>query len=166
MMEDKKIIIALGSNQGDRLANLKLALSNMVSWGFRINERSSVWETAPWGDTDQDSFYNMCVSASCEKDEATMLSVLKDIEMKVGRIRTRRWGPRVIDLDIIFSGDVVMETEDLTIPHTYMHKRAFVLRPLAEIEPDFVHPVLKKSVSQLLEELGEDDETMKKVAVI
>lgn len=165
-MEDKKIIIALGSNQGDRLANLRLALSNMVSWGFKINKRSSVWETAPWGDTDQDAFYNMCVSASCEKDEATMLSVLKDIEMKVGRIRTRRWGPRVIDLDIIFSGDMVMKTEVLTIPHTYMHQRAFVLRPLAEIEPDFIHPVLKKSVSQLLEELEDDDETMKKVAVI
>lgn len=149
----KKAVIALGSNIGNRLAHIQQAVNFLRISGFRITMLSRVWETEPWGDTDQPRFLNMCLSADTDMTSTEALSVLKKIESDMGRQKTRRWGPREIDLDIIFFGDEIVHADKLIIPHPLMHERAFVLVPLAEIEPDMVHPIFKKTVKELLGEL-------------
>lgn len=149
----KKAVIALGSNIGNRLAHIQQAVNFLRVSGFRITMLSRVWETEPWGDTDQPRFLNMCLSADTDMTSTEALSVLKKIESDMGRQKTRRWGPREIDLDIIFFGDEIVHADTLIIPHPLMQERAFVLVPLAEIGPDMVHPIFKKTVKELLCEL-------------
>ena len=110
-------------------------------------------ETEPWGVRDQPKFINMAAKMETSLGPEKLLNILKKIEVEMGRIPTIRWGPRVIDLDILFYDDLIMKTPDLEIPHPGIKDREFVLRPLAEIAPDKVHPVLKKSVKELLGEI-------------
>jgi 2-amino-4-hydroxy-6-hydroxymethyldihydropteridine diphosphokinase len=142
--------LALGTNLGDRLQNLRAALAAMPP-EIRVLDESSVYETEPWGYTDQPPFLNMVVCAETELTPRELLIRLKGIESALGRVTTFRNGPRMIDLDILFYADLRLQTEGLVIPHPRLQERAFVLVPLAEIAPSLIHPVLGLSVAHLLE---------------
>jgi len=146
--------IALGSNMGDREANLRVAVGELdKARGCRVTRVSGFINTAPFGYTEQDDFLNGCLELDTLLSERELLDLLHEIENQAGRVRGVRWGPRTLDLDIIFYDDIIISDAALRIPHIEMHKRDFVLRPLCEIAPDKLHPVLQKTVAELLSEL-------------
>jgi len=150
------VFIALGTNLGDCLANLRDAI-NALAPDVRILRESMIYETPPWGYTDQPSFLNMVVEAETSLNPRALLSYLKKREDELGRVKNFRYGPRHIDLDILFYDELVLDGESLQIPHPRLHERAFVLVPLAELVPDFVHPILGKDVKSLLSMLDSDE---------
>ncbi|HEX6029873.1 MAG TPA: 2-amino-4-hydroxy-6-hydroxymethyldihydropteridine diphosphokinase [Tepidiformaceae bacterium] len=129
------VFLALGSNLGDRLANLQAAINLLWERGVQIHAASSVWETAPVP-ADQPAYLNAVLRASTSLQPHDLLHVAKDIEHDLGRRPSRRWGPRPIDIDILFYSDLQLTTPDLTIPHSEILGRAFVLAPLAEVTPE------------------------------
>lgn len=146
------VVIALGSNLGDRLANLRAAVKKLPDRGVAINRLSSVWETAPIP-ADQPSFLNAVLVGATDLAPTDLLMALKRTESELGRRPGRRWGPRPIDLDILFYGDEQLESEALTIPHPRIAGRNFVLAPLAEVLPGPL-PVLGGSAAELLNRTG------------
>lgn len=148
-MPDRTAAFSLGSNMGNRLEMLRLAAGEMRAL-FGAVTASRVWETEPWGDTRQPRFLNMALTARTSLSCAELLRRVKDIEKKLGRVKTRRWGPRLIDIDILLVGGEVVNTAELTVPHPRMCERAFALKPLAEIGGDLMHPISRKSVAELL----------------
>ncbi|MDP1714612.1 MAG: 2-amino-4-hydroxy-6-hydroxymethyldihydropteridine diphosphokinase [Anaerolineales bacterium] len=143
------VYLALGSNMANRLANLKNAVSQLAPL-MNVKKESPVYETPPWGFKDQSAFLNQVVMAeSCLKPE-TLLGHLKRLERSLGRVESFQNGPRLIDLDILFFDDLILDSPALVIPHTRLHRRAFVLVPLNDIAPDHIHPLLDKPVSELL----------------
>jgi 2-amino-4-hydroxy-6-hydroxymethyldihydropteridine diphosphokinase len=147
--------LALGTNLGNRQANLKIA-KDRLSAGIEIVKESSIYETAPWGFTDQPQFLNQVIQVRTEFNPFILLWQLKIIERKMGRIKTFRNGPRLIDLDILFYEKRVIRKFYLQIPHPRLHERAFVLIPLAEIAPELIHPVLGLSVQELLSRINSE----------
>jgi 2-amino-4-hydroxy-6-hydroxymethyldihydropteridine diphosphokinase len=143
------VYIALGSNLGDRAANLAKA-REMLTDDIQVLKRSSIYQTAPWGYSEQDDFYNQVLECETSLRPLILLNRLKKIEKKMGRKETFRNGPRVIDLDILFYDDLILKTRRLVIPHPGLHERTFVLVPMAEINPGFVHPELGKTIVELL----------------
>ena len=144
--------IGIGSNVGNRRYHCLKAVELLEQSGQTVSKISSLYETEPWGVKDQPLFINMAVEIETGFPPKKLLALLKKIEKKMGRKKTVRWGPRVIDLDILFYDDLTLNDDDLVIPHPFMHTRAFVLEPLSEIAPEKVHPVLRKKVAALLRE--------------
>lgn len=144
--------LSLGSNVGDRAANLKLAIERLGELG-KIIAASSFYETEPVEVTGQPWFLNCAVALDTEKMPKQLLAAILDIEQDLGRKRTQKKGPRTIDIDILLFGASIVETKGLTIPHPAMHERRFVLEPLAEIAPEVRHPVFKRTVREMREAL-------------
>ncbi len=146
---DHAIYLALGTNLGDRLANLRTAIAALTH-AVTVLAESPVYETPPWGVMDQPDFLNMVLKGSTHLASPALLVHLKRLETQLGRAPSIRYGPRLIDVDILFYDDLVLNTTDLIIPHPRLHERAFVLVPLMDLAPDFVHPVFGKTIRELL----------------
>ena len=150
---DHIVYLALGSNMGNRLANLKAAINNLTPQ-MAVKARSSVYETPPWGYTEQSAFLNQVIMAETYLQPQALLAHLKRLEKALGRKPSFQNGPRLIDIDILFFDDLVIDTPPLVIPHPRLHERAFVLIPLADIAPDLIHPILYKSVREMLADVN------------
>ena len=147
-MKEHIVYLALGTNLGDRLANLKQAISALTPQ-LDVKAKSQVYETPPWGFEDQPKFLNQVIKAKTYLDPEPLLKHLKRLEVALGRKESFVNGPRLIDIDILFYDDLVMNKPSLVIPHPRLHERGFVLLPLLDIAPDLVHPVYKKAVREL-----------------
>jgi 2-amino-4-hydroxy-6-hydroxymethyldihydropteridine diphosphokinase len=147
-------LIGIGSNLGDRAAHLDHARCALaVIPQTTLLAFSDVYETEPVGPAGQSPYLNAAASLDTELDPEALLAHLRAIEHSAGRVRHERWGPRTLDLDLLLYDDRILHTDDLTVPHPRMTERWFVLKPLADIAPDTLHPIANKSIAQLLADL-------------
>ncbi len=146
------IFLGLGTNLGDRQQNLQRAVNGLAA-GMMITAVSQTYETPPWGVDEQPAFFNICLVAETNQTPFELLSFVKNLESEIGRIPTYRWGPRLIDIDLLFFNSEIIDDPNLIIPHLHLSERAFVLAPLAEIAADFVHPRTGKSIKVMLNEV-------------
>lgn len=144
------VFLLLGSNLGNRVTNLAEARLYISRQAGKIITQSSVYKTAAWGNTDQPDFYNQAIEIQAFKNPLETLATLLDIEKMMGRTRETKWGSRLIDIDILLWNQDIIHKPALSVPHPHMIDRRFVLTPLAEIAPEFIHPVLNKSITELL----------------
>ena len=144
-----QVFLGIGTNLGDRERNLQEARA-ALSQRLEILKESSIYQTAPWGYLDQPAFLNQVIEAQTALSSLSLLDFLKQTEKQLGRQANFRFGPRLIDLDILFYGNRIIQTPRLQVPHPHLTERAFVLIPLAEIALEFVHPQNKQTVTQLL----------------
>ncbi len=150
----KRAAISYGSNMGDKMKYIEDALSSIEDdENVRIVAKSELIETEPYGGVEQDAFLNGAAVLETLYDPEDLLHFLQSLEQKAGRERLVHWGPRTLDLDIVFYEDEVIRSDDLIVPHIDMHNRTFVLEPLTQIAPGWIHPIYQKSVAALLEEL-------------
>ena len=149
--------VGFGSNIGEKVRQCEKAITEILKGDrHRLLAKSSLYRTEPIGYASQDWFVNGVIEIETNFQPHALLRFLKDVETRLGRTETFHWGPRLIDLDILFFDQKEVQTEELQIPHPLLHRRKFVLVPLVEIDATLVHPVLKKTVRQLLEDLKED----------
>ncbi len=153
------VYLSLGSNLGNRQANLDMALK-LLSERMRMGKVSSIYDTEPLGNVNQPRFLNLAAEVFTRLSPEGLLALSKGIERKMGRY-SRSGEPRIIDIDIVLYGDTVLDTRELVIPHPKMAERSFVLMPLAEIAPDLVHPVLKKTIRELNQAIKEKQGVLK-----
>jgi len=160
-----KAYLSLGSNRGGRTANLKNAIDLLTEWAGSVTIVSSLYETPPWEMEDETDFINQALLLETEMSSEQLIDTIILIESMMGRQRTsKKYEPRKIDIDILFFNDEIINTEDLTVPHPLLKERRFVLEPMAEIAPAFIHPVFKKSITQLLVECEDKSEIRKLVS--
>ncbi len=141
--------LGLGSNLGDRLLNLDQAKLKLIEADSLVLEQSRIIETKAYGKTDQPDFLNCVLKVSTELNAEDLLALCLRIEDELGRVREEKWGPRIIDLDILFFNSEIIDQQNLRVPHPDLQNRMFVLESLKEISPELIHPVLNKSVSDL-----------------
>ena len=148
-MNEHIVYLALGSNLGNRLINIKQAVS-ALSPQIDVQAKSYVYETPPWGYEDQPRFLNQAIKAKTYLEPERLIKHIKRLEVTLGRKDSFQNGPRLIDIDILFYDDLILNTGSLVIPHPRLHERGFVLLPLMDIDPDLVHPVTQKSVREMV----------------
>ena len=154
----KKLVLSLGSNLGNRYAYLLRAIQKIEKY---FNSKSVVahfYETPPWGNENQSRFINTAIYLHTDISIDQCLKKVQAIEKEIGRLKTEKWGPRMIDIDILFYEYDVLETDIITVPHQHLHQRAFVLKPLQDILPNFIHPLKNKTIIQLIKDI--DDNTL------
>lgn len=153
-----QVYLGLGSNIGKRVAHLNEAIARLNAHdNITVTRESSIIETEPYGNINQDKFLNMCIEIETNLTPVSLLETVLDIEQQMGRIRIVDWGPRNIDIDILLYEDLEIALEDLEIPHAEMHKRLFVLEPLAEIAPNREHPTMGVTIKTLMQQLQNED---------
>src|SRR5581483_1173892 len=145
-----KVFLLIGGNMGDRLQNLRQAKAVLQQTCGPVVQESAIYETAAWGKTDQEAFLNQALVLETNLPARELLATILLVEEKLGRRRMEKFGPRIIDIDIIFYNDAVIDEPGLTVPHPQLPYRRFVLTPLNEIAPALVHPVLNKTIAELL----------------
>ncbi|WP_029520350.1 2-amino-4-hydroxy-6-hydroxymethyldihydropteridine diphosphokinase [Persephonella sp. IF05-L8] len=150
----EKIFLALGSNIGNRQKNINQAIE-FLSKEIKDIKQAHIYKSKAVGYENQPDFLNTAISGYTDLSPEELLGFVKHIEKQIGRKKRFRWGPREIDIDILFYGNLVLEKENLIIPHPRIHERDFVLKPLCDLEPEFIHPVLKKPLKELLNNLKE-----------
>ena len=150
MVQLVRTFLLLGSNLGDRQDHLEKARTLIKRRIGKLVAISSVYQTAAWGNTEQAAFLNQVIGAETRLTPEQIWTAVQGIEKKEGRTPSEKWGPRTLDIDILFYGDQIINTPTLTIPHPEIANRRFTLEPLMEVEPDLVHPVLNKTVRKLL----------------
>lgn len=155
------LYLLLGSNLGERPALLQAAREQIAGRIGTIQNASALYETAPWGVTDQPAFLNQVLEVLSDLAPEEVLRLSLDIEHELGRVRYERWGARHLDIDLLYFGPKVLDSARLTVPHPRLHERRFTMVPLAELAPDFVHPVLQKTNTQLLAECPDAGEVMR-----
>ena len=151
-MTNSPIFLLLGSNEGDSAQNLGVAREKIEFRTGAIIKQSSLYRSAAWGIEAQPDFLNQVLEIATELSPEALLEEILAIELEMGRVRRQKWGPRFIDIDLLFYGVEVRNTPSLVLPHPRIPERRFTLLPLSEIAPEFVHPVLNKTMSRLLEE--------------
>jgi 2-amino-4-hydroxy-6-hydroxymethyldihydropteridine diphosphokinase len=144
--------LLLGSNVGKKAQNLKIAKNLIEQEAGHLIRLSSVYRTEPWGNSSQDLFYNQVLLVETDLLPSSLLEKILSIEMQMGRIRDQKWGPRLIDIDILDYNGQIIQNSELIVPHPFMHERMFTLIPLKEIASEWKHPVFHKTVSQLIQE--------------
>ena len=155
---DNITYIGIGSNQGNKYENCVLAIESICSHKKNnLLKQSSLYLTEPWGYKEQDDFINAVIKIETSLSPLNLLSILQSIERKLGKKKNGKWGPRTIDLDILFYNNQTLESPQLTIPHPLLHQRGFVLIPLKEIDHHLKHPVFNQTVSQLFDRLNDDN---------
>ena len=155
-MQYYEVYLSFGSNVGDRAANIETALMRLNDSGVKTKKLSTVYQTEPWGNTVQEKFLNCAAEMTTALSPHELMDRILLIENQMGRQRKIKWEPRIIDIDILFFGEIIINEKGLIIPHPEIEKRKFVLIPLAEIAVDFIHPSLKKSIGELLIECKDD----------
>ena len=158
------VFLQLGSNLGDRELLLKDAIAAIENRVGDVVNFSKVYESAPWRVEGQDNFLNQILKIKTTLLACEVLSIVLNIEEQLGRVRIEKWGERLIDIDIIFYNDSIIETPELCVPHKHLHERMFVLKPLHEIAPEMVHPKYNKTIDELLK-ICKDTELVKEYAV-
>lgn len=144
-----KAYIGLGSNLGQKEENLKLAISKVENEIGQISKKSSLFETEAWGVENQGNYYNMAIEILTKLLPLELIEKVLELEKELGRVREKKWDSRIIDIDILLYENLIISTDHLHIPHLFLEKRNFVLEPLNEIIPNFIHPKLRKSIAQL-----------------
>jgi 2-amino-4-hydroxy-6-hydroxymethyldihydropteridine diphosphokinase len=156
-LDHNTVYLLLGSNLGNREEVINKAIDLINDKIGKVVCKSSMYETEPWGKTDQPGFLNLALQVQTDANAITVLHTALEIEKQLGRVRLERWGSRIIDIDIIFfNQEVIHIKEELTIPHPEMQNRKFVLEPLSEIAADFKHPVLNQTIRELYETLTDN----------
>lgn len=146
----KGVFLLLGSNLGDKRSQLRDAKEQLKEF-FEITKVSEMFESDAWGKEDQPIFLNQVLKGNCTLNAEKLLQKILEVEKKMGRERKIKWGERLIDIDILYFGNLIIKVPDLKIPHPYIQNRRFTLLPLAQIAPGLVHPLLNKTQAQLLE---------------
>ena len=155
-----QVYIILGSNIGNRLGYIEKAKFLLAEMVGDIEKESVVYQTEPWGVIDHDPYYNQVILMHTTLKPKNVIEKTLEIEEKMGRVRSGHWSPRTIDIDILLFDEEVIKTKKLTVPHPRMHLRRFVLKPLAEIAPNLIHPVLGKNMHELLEATSDQKEVI------
>jgi len=150
-MNESSVVLLLGSNQGNAMEFLFEAARRIGQSIGNITAESATYQTAPWGKTDQPDFLNRLVVVETDKKPTEIMQSILQIEADMGRTRAERWGPRIIDIDLLYAGSQVIDNPGLRVPHPEISKRRFALVPLSELIPDFIHPELGLSQRELLE---------------
>jgi len=152
--------LLLGSNEGNRMEWLEQCLQQLENFGT-VAQRSHIYQTAAWGLEEQPDFLNMAVEVQTILSPKDLLKAIQQIETNLGRQRSLKWGQRTLDIDILFYNDAIIDLPDLKVPHPFLQERRFALVPLNDIAPTFMHPVLKKTVGELLNECNDELEVKK-----
>lgn len=157
-----KAYLSLGSNRGNRANNLKNAAKWLLQKAGTITLASSIYETQPWKMNDETNFFNQVLLLETALAPSVLMDAILQIESDMGRIRTpKKYQPRIIDIDILFFNNEIINTHQLHIPHPLMHLRMFILKPLAEIAPEYIHPLYKKNIQKLLSECQDKNKIKK-----
>ena len=152
----KVVYLSFGGNVGNVSQTFSKAIHILEQRISPVQSSSSLYKTAAWGNEDQPDFLNQVLAFISNKHPLEIIDICLETEKELGRVREEKWGPRIIDIDVLFIGDMIVREENLSVPHPEIAKRRFILAPIAEIAKSFEHPILKKTMEELLEDCQDE----------